>query len=62
MLVSFGRVVRTEGKSEAMKESRMWVRRLVFLAMTLWACVIWLKNSEVAEAATGEEATQQEHN
>ncbi len=33
------------------------------MALTLWACVIWLRNSEIAEAATGETVTteQQDH-
>jgi hypothetical protein len=43
-----------------MNESRQRVRRLVLLALTLWACVTWLRTSEVAQASTGEQEVTEE--
>jgi hypothetical protein len=45
-----------------MKDSDSRVRRLVLMALTLWACVIWLRNSDIAVAATGETATTEQQN
>ena len=57
------RTMGPDGGNGTMNESRTRVRRLVLLALTLWACVIWLKNSEVAEAATGQQdATEEQEN
>ena len=37
-----------------MNESGTRLRWFVLLVLTLWACVMWLENSDVAQAATGD--------